>query len=365
MPRRRSRALRMDGEGEVAASGGILRLYRMADRHRQEQLFGVAVWHHPTVEVIAHFQPCPTSMVAATTWADNRSRLRGPTSGRARVDNDRRTNVGFKRTFNRIVRAVARSEGLRGSADGRSPTGTIRSINARARARWPRSAKSFRCRRCAVRQPPRRASWMPPRRCSWSTASRRRACARSPRRPRVNLAAVNYHFGSKEELFQAVLTRRLDPMNQARVELLDKLEARRRRAAAVVRADPDGAAHACADAGARSAARRQELSEAAGPRLRRPRAVHPAVPVRAVRADDRALQGGVRPRAAAAAAQGAVVAPALHHGRAFLHPRGHRRAQADRRAESRSRPTTTRSCCAGSRRSCWPGSRRRSRIFPT
>jgi AcrR family transcriptional regulator len=40
----------------------------------------------------------------------------------------------------------------------------------------------------------------------------------------VNLAAVNYHLGSKEELFQAVLTRRLDPMNQERIQLLEALE---------------------------------------------------------------------------------------------------------------------------------------------
>jgi AcrR family transcriptional regulator len=42
----------------------------------------------------------------------------------------------------------------------------------------------------------------------------------------ANLAAVNYHFGSKEELFETVLTRRLDPMNQRRVALLTTLEER-------------------------------------------------------------------------------------------------------------------------------------------
>lgn len=41
----------------------------------------------------------------------------------------------------------------------------------------------------------------------------------------VNLAAANYHFGSKEELFQAVFTRRLDPMNLARLQLLSSYEA--------------------------------------------------------------------------------------------------------------------------------------------
>jgi AcrR family transcriptional regulator len=40
----------------------------------------------------------------------------------------------------------------------------------------------------------------------------------------ANLAAANYHFGSKEAMFEAVLTRRLDPMNQERVELLDRFE---------------------------------------------------------------------------------------------------------------------------------------------
>jgi len=41
----------------------------------------------------------------------------------------------------------------------------------------------------------------------------------------VNLAAVNYHFGSKHALVEAVFRRRLDPMNTARIAELEKLEA--------------------------------------------------------------------------------------------------------------------------------------------
>lgn len=37
---------------------------------------------------------------------------------------------------------------------------------------------------------------------------------------KVNLAAVNYHFGSKESLLEAVIERRLTPLNKTRMEML-------------------------------------------------------------------------------------------------------------------------------------------------
>ena len=39
----------------------------------------------------------------------------------------------------------------------------------------------------------------------------------------VNLAAVNYHFGSKEALLEAVLNRRLVPLNLTRIEALNEV----------------------------------------------------------------------------------------------------------------------------------------------
>ena len=42
----------------------------------------------------------------------------------------------------------------------------------------------------------------------------------------VNLAAIHYHFGSREGLVEAVFKRRVGPVNEERLVLLDELEAR-------------------------------------------------------------------------------------------------------------------------------------------
>jgi AcrR family transcriptional regulator len=41
----------------------------------------------------------------------------------------------------------------------------------------------------------------------------------------VNLAAVHYHFGSKEDLLDELVVRRAGPVNEARIAMLDRLDA--------------------------------------------------------------------------------------------------------------------------------------------
>ena len=42
---------------------------------------------------------------------------------------------------------------------------------------------------------------------------------------KVNLAAIHYHFGSKQELLDQVIIRKAGPMNERRLKLLDQFEA--------------------------------------------------------------------------------------------------------------------------------------------
>ena len=56
--------------------------------------------------------------------------------------------------------------------------------------------------------------------CGYEAMSLRHITSRAE----VNLAAVNYHFGSKEALIHAMLSRRLDKLNEERLKLLDRFD---------------------------------------------------------------------------------------------------------------------------------------------
>ncbi|AXF08197.1 TetR family transcriptional regulator [Paraburkholderia sp. GV068] len=56
--------------------------------------------------------------------------------------------------------------------------------------------------------------------CGYEAMSLRQITSRAE----ANLAAVNYHFGSKESLIHSMLSRRLDRLNEERVKLLDRFD---------------------------------------------------------------------------------------------------------------------------------------------
>ncbi|HEV3106212.1 MAG TPA: TetR/AcrR family transcriptional regulator, partial [Trinickia sp.] len=57
--------------------------------------------------------------------------------------------------------------------------------------------------------------------CGYEAMSLRQITSRA----NVNLAAVNYHFGSKEALIHAMLSRRLDRLNVERLKMLERFDA--------------------------------------------------------------------------------------------------------------------------------------------
>jgi AcrR family transcriptional regulator len=57
--------------------------------------------------------------------------------------------------------------------------------------------------------------------CGYSATSLRHIIAEA----KVNLAAVHYHFGSKQDLLDQVILRKAGPLNEQRMRLLDQFEA--------------------------------------------------------------------------------------------------------------------------------------------
>lgn len=80
----------------------------------------------------------------------------------------------------------------------------------------------------------------------------------------VNLAAVNYHFRSKDELVRAVIARRVGPINTRRIALLDAAEKRAGRGAVSLEEILDAFARPLLEAVAQSGDARVQLGALLG-----------------------------------------------------------------------------------------------------
>ena len=152
---------------------------------------------------------------------------------------------------------------------------------------------------------------------------------------RVNLAAVNYHFGSKDALIEALFHRRLDPMNAERIAALDALEQQAGEQPLapeqIIRAFIGASLRMIEDAkgGGRNFIR------LLGRDLYRAGEADPGPDRPAPRARHGALQGRLRQGAARGPARRAGLAHALHVRHAVVHPGGDRHGAAYRRLQAR------------------------------
>jgi AcrR family transcriptional regulator len=127
-------------------------------------------------------------------------------------------------------------------------------------------------------------------------------------RGKAKLAAVNYHFGSKEELIRAVFMRRLGPLSRERIVRLDKLDAEANGAALTTSQILEAFV---GPALAVSCNSRRGLLAASRPGLRGALQLYGLISEETVSGNRAPIQTDARPRATSASRRGPAVAHAL------------------------------------------------------
>ena len=143
----------------------------------------------------------------------------------------------------------------------------------------------------------------------------------------VNLAAVNYHFGSKEMLMKEVFRRRLGWLNEERLRVLDEMEAPPPAMPLKPSQIVDGFFGTLLRMGERRESWRHHLPAPARPHADRTVGVHPHLLCRRIRRSHRALQGGAVQGAARRAEGGDRLALPFHARRDVVRHRRHRCAE--------------------------------------